>query len=175
MNSLTPDRVIRLFRIARDAGAVTALNVVLPENSDMVSWLKPVLPWTDYFFCNNDEAARITGESDPLAQVQVLQSFGAKTGIVTQGERGAILGNSTRRRRAGVYSVTPVDGTGTGDAFASGFVYGLLRGHSVEQALRFGTAMGASCVRSMGATTGVFNEAELTEFVRTNPLSIESI
>jgi hypothetical protein len=34
--------------------------------------------------------------------------------------------------------------------------------------------MGASCVRSMGATTGVFNASELEEFVKTQPISIEA-
>jgi len=35
--------------------------------------------------------------------------------------------------------------------------------------------MGASCVPSMGATTGVFNSAELAEFVLSNQLEIEAL
>jgi sugar/nucleoside kinase (ribokinase family) len=175
MESLTPERAIRLFELARDAGAMTALNVVLPEGTKTIDWLPSVLPWTDYFFCNNDEAERITDQSDPLRQAEALRTMGAKTAIVTRGECGAILIGPNDRLRVGVYSVKPMDGTGTGDAFASGILYGLLRGHSVAKALTFGTAMGASCVRSMGATTGVFNAKELSEFVRDNQLAIESI
>ena len=175
MESLTAERAIRLFQIARQTGVATALNVVLPENTETMEWLTPVLPWTDFFFCNNDEAGRITGQSDPVRQAEELRNFGAKTAVVTQGDRGVVLISPEARLRAGVYPVQPVDGTGTGDAFASGFLFGLLRGEGLRQSLTFGTAMGASCVRSMGATTGVFNATELIDFVRNHPLSIESI
>ena len=175
MESLTPSQAIRLFRVARESGVITALNVVLPENTDTMTWLNPVLPWTDFFFCNNDEAARITGHTDPIRQSEQLRNLGAKTAIVTQGEQGAILRGPAEHLRAGVYPVQPLDGTGTGDAFASGFLYGLLKDESIRSSLALGTAMGASCVRSMGATTGVFNAAELNEFVRHNSLSINTL
>jgi sugar/nucleoside kinase (ribokinase family) len=175
LDSLTPDRVIRLFKVARAAGVVTVLNVVLSEATDTMEWLNPVLPWTDLFCCNNDEAERITHQVETVRQAEALREIGAKTAIVTQGDRGSILVGPTARLRAGVYRVEPVDSTGTGDAFTSGFVYGLLRGDSVEQCLRLGSAMGASCVRSMGATTGVFNAQELAQFVQSNALSIDSI
>ena len=174
MESLTTERAIRLFQIAREANVITALNVVIPQHSNLGTWLVPVLPWTDYFFCNDDEADRITGESDPIRQAESLHELGAKTAIVTRGDKGAILIGPNARLRAGVYNVTRVDGTGTGDAFASGFLDALLRGEEIAQCLKSGTAMGASCVRSMGATTGVFNSAQLTEFIKTQPLSIES-
>ena len=175
MDSLTPERAVRLFRMARQSGVATALNVVLSETTDTMTWLNPVLPWTDYFFCNNDEARRITNQADPVRQAEALHSLGAKTVIVTQGEHGAILIGTGTRLRLGVYPVEPVDATGTGDAFSAGFLYGVLNGQPVSQSLKLGTAMGASCVRSMGATTGVFNFEELEAFVRANPLEVETI
>ena len=140
----------------------------------MRAWLNPVLPWTDYFFCNNDEAERITGQSGAIEQAKALKELGVKTAIVTQGAQGAILVGDAMKLRSGVYPVQPVDGTGTGDAFASGFLYGLLRGKDLRECLKLGTAMGASCVQSMGATTGVFREQELLDHVRTNTLHVES-
>lgn len=175
MEALTAERAIRLFRIAREAGVVTAFNVVVPESTDVKAWVNPVLPWTDYFFCNDDEGERITGQSDPIRQAESLRKLGAKTAIVTCGERGSILIGPNDRLRAAVYRVQPLDPTGTGDAFASGFLFGLLRGESISQSLKLGTALGASCVRSMGATTGVFDQSELMEFVHCNELAIESI
>lgn len=175
LESLTPDRVIRLFRVARESGVVTMLNVVLSESTDTTKWLEPVLPWTDYFFSNDDEAQRITQQTDPVKQAGALQALGVKTAVVTLGGHGAILFGPDARLRVSVYPVQPIDSTGTGDAFAAGFLYGVLRGEDVRQCLRLGTAMGASCVRSMGATTGVFRADELTEFVRNNPLSMEAL
>lgn len=174
MEAMTPERVMRLFRIAREAGVITGLNVVIPEKTDMRAWLSPVFAWTDYFFCNNDEAEQITGESDVIRQAEALQKLGVRTAVVTHGHRGAVVFSPDQRLRAGVYPVKPIDGTGTGDAFASGFLYGLLRRESLVESLKLGTALGASCVRSMGATTGVFNEHELRDYVAANPLVIES-
>ena len=173
MDSLTPERTVRLFRIARENGIPTALNVVLSDSTDTMAWLNPVLPWTDYFFCNNDEAERITGQTNTVKQAEALRELGAKTAIVTQGEHGSVLIGPKDRLRAGVFHVETVDATGTGDAFSAGFLFGVLRGRTVADCLKLGAAMGASCVQSMGATTGVFNATELSEFVSLNPLDIE--
>ena len=75
---------------------------------------------------------------------------------------------------AAAYPVDCVDGTGGGDAFVAGYLYGLLQAASIGDCLAYGSAMGASCVRSMGATTGVYNRAELERFVRDHPLPIQS-
>jgi sugar/nucleoside kinase (ribokinase family) len=68
-----------------------------------------------------------------------------------------------------------VDGTGGGDAFAAGYIDGMLRGLDAEGCLRNGSAVGASCVRAIGTTTGVFTRLELEAFLRDNPLRIERI
>ena len=174
LDSLTPDRVIRLFRAARQHCVITMLNVVLSETTDTMAWLNPVLPWTDLFITNDDEAERITQQTDPEQQAEGLRKLGATTAIVTRGEQGAVLVGPNDRLKSGIYPVTAIDSTGTGDAFAAGYLYGILQGHEACQCLKFGSALGASCVRSMGATTGVFNAHELNDFVNNNTLSIES-
>jgi sugar/nucleoside kinase (ribokinase family) len=83
-----------------------------------------------------------------------------------------VLVDDRVRLRAGVYPVPFVDGTGGGDAFAAGYIDGMLRGLDAEGCLRVASALGASCVRAVG-TTGVFTRAECDEFVGTHPLSIE--
>ena len=69
-------------------------------------------------------------------------------------------------------SVEFVDGTGSGDAFVSGYIHGLLHGESVPRCLELGSALGASCVQAVGATTSVFRAAELANFVREHPLDL---
>jgi sugar/nucleoside kinase (ribokinase family) len=100
--------------------------------------------------------------------------MGAKTVVITCGGDGAVLASPTHNLQSGVYPVTPIDATGTGDAFLSGFVYGLLENASPQKCLEYGTAMGASCVRSMGATTGVFSAPELNAYVKQSPLTVRS-
>lgn len=171
MRALTPQRAAHLFERARKFGVITALDVVLPERGDFWSQIRPVLPFTDFFFPNNDEAARITGKRDPLKQAAQFVEAGCKTAVVTCGSEGTILQNADGRWRIGVHPVQAVDPTGTGDAFVAGFLYGQIHGHDVLKSLEYGAALGASCVRSLGATTGVFDAAELERFVRRNPLA----
>lgn len=42
------------------------------------------------------------------------------------------------------------DATGAGDLFASGFLYGLVRGLSLEECCRVGSCSGGSVIRSLG-------------------------
>lgn len=174
LEALSPEKVVRMFRLAREAGVITILDVVLPESGDhLLDWISQVLPWTDYFFPNNDESSQLLqGETDPQRQAQRFQELGAKTVVITCGSQGAILASPTARLKSGVYPVTPVDATGTGDAFVSGYVYGILNHAPPEKCLELGTAMGASCVRCMGATTGVFNLPELQRFVGQQSLNV---
>ena len=172
LEALTPECVGRLFRLAREANVTTVLNVVLSEAGSLASWIEAVAPWTDYFFPNNDEAERLSGEADPLQQAQYFRDLGVRTVVVTRGSSGSLLVDADGCLAAGVHSVEVIDGTGTGDAFVSGFLFGLLRGANRAECLQLGTAMGASCVRSMGATTGVFNADELLAFVAAHHLEV---
>lgn len=176
LEALTPDSVVRMFRLARDAGVITILDVVLPDQGDhLLGWIQEVLPWTDYFFPNIDESAQLLGgDCDPMSQVRRFRELGAKTVVITCGGQGALFASSSLRLKSGVYPVDPVDATGTGDAFVSGFVFGLLNGAAPQRCLELGTAMGASCVRCMGATTGVFDDRELLQFVDRHPLYAEA-
>jgi sugar/nucleoside kinase (ribokinase family) len=68
-----------------------------------------------------------------------------------------------------------VDGSGGGDAFDAGYIYGLLRGLDAEGCLRVASALGASCVRAIGTTPGVFTRPECEQFLRDNPLPVERL
>jgi sugar/nucleoside kinase (ribokinase family) len=79
------------------------------------------------------------------------------------------------RLRADSYRMPFVDGTGGGDAFAAGYIAALLQGLGPEESLRMASAVGASCVRAIGTTAGVFTVAECTAFLRANALKIQRI
>jgi len=174
-DSLTPQNVASLFSIARDAGVITVLDVVTPHSGDYRPLLEPLLPVTDLFLPNFDEARLITGLNDPLAQAEVFRAMGAKTVVITCGSDGTVLVSDSVRLRAGSYSVEFVDGTGGGDAFSAGFIHGLLGEEDATCCLRYGSAQGASCVRSIGATTGVFIAEELREYIAAHDLPINNV
>lgn len=172
VDSLSPERVSRLFAMARAAGATTVLDVVLAEPRDYAAWLQPVLPLTDVFLPNNDEAAMLLGESDPLRQAERFHADGAANALVTCGPQGAVLVGRDGHWRSGALRVETVDSTGSGDAFLAGVVHARLDACDWPTALRYGSALGACCVQSPGATTGIPDAVELKRIVDDLPVQV---
>lgn len=175
MPGLEQENLVPVFAEARRAGAKVVLDVVTPGKADYLTRLDKLLPLVDVFLPNNDEGETILGEHDPVRQAEAFRRMGAGAVVITMGGKGAILVNDRLRLRAGVYPIDFVDGSGGGDAFDAGFIYGLLKGLGAEDCLRIASALGASCVRAIGTTPGVFTEPECQEFIRKNALKIERI
>ncbi len=172
MDRVTQEELLPVFAAARRAGARTVLDVVTPGPGNYLPRLDRLLPEVDVFLPNDHEAALITGESDPVRQAERFRDLGARTVIVTLGERGAVLVSDRVRLRSGTYPVEFVDGSGGGDAFAAGYIAGLLRGLDEEGCLRVASALGASCVRAIGTTSSVFTRAECDAFLREHSLAV---
>jgi sugar/nucleoside kinase (ribokinase family) len=168
---LSGENVARLFETARAAGVLTVLDVVV-GGEDVGRMLEPVLSLTDLFMPNEDECRDITGLSDPAEQARRFRELGARCVVVTRGEKGAILCDESRFISMAAHAVEQVDATGGGDAFVAGYVHAHLDGHSPEDCLQYGSALGASCVQAPGATTGVFRADQLAAFVKEHPLPI---
>jgi sugar/nucleoside kinase (ribokinase family) len=175
MHELQAEALAAVFAAARRAGAKTVLDVVTPGPGAYLPQLKPLLPQVDVFLPNNQEAELISGEADPIRQAELFHRLGAKTAIITLGDRGAVLVSAKERWRSATYAVPFVDGSGGGDAFAAGYMLGLLQSQDAAGCLRLGSAVGASCVRAIGTTTGVFTRADCEAFVRDQPLRIEKL
>jgi sugar/nucleoside kinase (ribokinase family) len=175
MENVRPDELAPVFAAAREAGARTVLDVVTPGPAGYLARLEKLLPHVDVFLPNNHEAELICGEKDPVRQAEVFHRLGARTSVVTMGSDGAVLVQEGLRLRAGVYSVPYVDASGGGDAFDAGYIYGLLHGLPPEDCLRVASALGASCVRAIGTTPGVFTRPECEDFLREHTLRVERI
>src|SRR5262245_22233999 len=175
MAGLKPRELAHVFATARGAGVRTVLDVVTPGPADYLAQLRDVLPQVDVFLPNNHEAELIRGEKDPLRQAELFHELGVKTSIITLGGDGAVVVGDGVRLRAGAFAVPFVDGSGGGDAFAAGYIAGLLGDEDVEGCLRLASALGASCVQAVGTTTGVFTRPQCDEFLRTHSLRIERI
>jgi sugar/nucleoside kinase (ribokinase family) len=170
-----PGTLVELFREARAAGVKTVLDVVVPGPGEHWSKLEALLAQTDIFLPNEDEAAAITGLSDPLAQARRFRDAGAGAAVITCGHRGTVLVNDELQIRAGTYPTQFVGGTGAGDAFDAGYIAGLLAGDDPIGCLKWGAALGASCVRSISATQSVFTRDEALAFMSKHELRIERI
>jgi sugar/nucleoside kinase (ribokinase family) len=171
MPGLEPGATADLFRFCRERGVTTFLDVVTSGDFEPSGELEAVLPFVDFFLPNDDEALLLTGRTDPAEQAQALIDLGCRTVVLTLGSRGTLVHDGTGLHRFGAFHVKAVDSSGSGDAFAAGFITAHLRGGTIEDWVRRGSALGASCVLKIGCTEGVFTRTQVEEFLASNRLS----
>ncbi|MDB5350974.1 MAG: sugar kinase, ribokinase [Planctomycetota bacterium] len=172
---LEAEALAEVFRRARSQGTLTVLDVATPGPGQYLRHLRPVLPETDVFLPNTDEADLILGESDPLRQALAFRDLGAKRVVVTKGEHGAIAVSDRICVDVGTFPIEFVDGSGGGDAFDAGYIAGLLDDRDEIGCLTLASAIGASCVRAVGTTAGVFTRDEAEEFLAKHRLRVNPI
>jgi len=167
----------QLFRAAKQRSVKTVLDVVTPPGLAMSrNQLASMLADTDVFLPNDDEAEAMTGLKDPVAQASFLSNLNPACDVViTLGARGAVAVRNKEIIRAGTYSVQSIDESGAGDAFAAGFITGLLEDWSLEKTLSFASVVGASCTSALGCTAGVFTFDKALAFIAQQQLKIERI
>lgn len=172
MPAFRADEFLELLKFCRTKGVLTVVDVVIPQQADCRRELTPLLPYIDYFLPNNDEARVLTGCERPEDQARALLAGGAGTVIITCGRDGAIAARQKECWRTGAFRIEAVDPSGSGDAFSSGIVTGILGGWDLPRMLTYASALGASAVRAVGTTPGVFTAAEAEAFVAANRLDI---
>ena len=177
MPGFSPDDLAQLFREAKRRSLTTVLDVVIPGGCfASVEQIKPVLAYTDVFLPNDDEARALTGQVDPMGQADYLAHLNPDcTVVITLGSHGALARRGPEVIQANTFEMESVDESGAGDAFAAGFITGLLENWSLDHTLRFASAVGASCTRALGCTEGVFHFDEAQSYIAKNPLDIAKI
>lgn len=88
-----------------------------------------------------------------VSEEEIVQSFtrwGARVGIVTLGERGALVSTANGVRRVPALPSKAVDVTGAGDAFSAGFLVAYLRSGDPIEAARFGCATASLVIEETG-------------------------
>lgn len=143
----------RLLAWCRRAG----LTISVDMNDDPTGEWNPsaleLLRHVDVFMPNEDEACRITRESDPESAIRALASQ-VPLLVVKRGRRGALAWRGTEHWIEPGIKVDVVDAVGAGDSFNAGFLHGYLRGWPVEKCLRFGNVAGAYSTTALGGVEG---------------------
>ncbi|WOK97798.1 hypothetical protein Cni_G06506 [Canna indica] len=130
---------------------LASFEMVRDYRSDLIDLLETGN--IDLCFANENEAKElVSGESnvDPEAALCFLAKH-CKWAVVTLGSKGCIAKHGSEVVRVPAIGDThAIDATGAGDLFASGFLYGLVKGLSLEDCCKVGSCSGGSVVRSLG-------------------------
>ncbi|KAK7842712.1 adenosine kinase 2 [Quercus suber] len=144
------------IKIAKQEGLSVSMDLA---SFEMVrNFKKPLLELLesgdiDLCFANEDEATELLrGEQN--ANPEVALEFLAKHcqwAVVTLGPNGCIAKHGKEIVQVpAIGESKAIDATGAGDLFASGFIYGLVKGLSLEECCKVGSCSGGSVIRSLG-------------------------
>lgn len=151
----------RIFRRIKESGRTLAVDMTQPKNGETLHDLRRLLPYMDYFFPNHQEIARLTGESDPVKNAELLVQAGVSCAVIKCGSRGCLMGTKDALLEVPAYPVERVaDTTGAGDSFAAGFLWGLSEGFSLQDCGRLACATASCTVEQFGANSAVTSAGE---------------
>ncbi|HSP72589.1 MAG TPA: sugar kinase [Gaiellaceae bacterium] len=151
LDALDGEPTAALLAEARRRGLHTSLDTVF-DGSGRWERVLPALPHCDLVTPGLEEARAVTGERDPARAAERLRELGAGVAAVTGGPEGCWVSGLGH---VAASPVEAVDGTGAGDAFAAGFLYGRLAGRPLDWCARFANAAGALATTAVGAFEGV--------------------
>jgi sugar/nucleoside kinase (ribokinase family) len=161
---MLPDGFADVFRRAREHGLTVSLDPACDPEFEWKSGLRETLPFVDVFLPNETELRGITGEDDPEAGLRALAGI-CGLPVVKLGASGAMALYEGHALRVPAPTVTPLDPTGAGDNFNSGFLHAWLQNRPLAEALRLGVACGSFATRAMGGTGAQATEEEAFELL----------
>ena len=124
------------------------------------------LPLIDYITPNEDEARFCTGEDEPDKMADVFLEKGARAVIIKLGGKGCYFKSREKVIYLPAYEIPVKDATGAGDNFLAGLSSELIRGSSIEDALKFAGACGAICTTAVGSGTALKSREQVLDLVK---------
>lgn len=127
-----------------------------------INEIKPILKKTFVFLPNENEIRILTNQNYEIGAKELIK-LGISIIAVKLGHKGCYVTNGKED-----YLIPPLkkkakDSTGAGDAFCSGFIYGLLHERDIYECGRLGNFIASCCIEKYGARTGLPTKREFTE------------
>ena len=162
----TPHDALACARMAREAKAHGAIISIDIDN--LFDGVSEMIPLVDIFISSAEFPEKLVGiknEKDALREIK--SRFGCPVVGMTLGANGSLILCENEFIETSGFEVPNGcrDTTGAGDAFRVGFLYGFLKGESVEDAARAANAVAALKCRELGARTALPDENELREML----------
>jgi sugar/nucleoside kinase (ribokinase family) len=145
---------LKAAKIAHDAGRMIALT--LSDSFCVDRWRDEFLGLirsgtVDLLFANETELHALYQTADFDTALGALRTD-ARLAVVTRSEKGCVVVSRENTQAVHAYPVERVvDTTGAGDLFAAGFLFGLAREQTEEDAARLGALAAAEIIQHLGA------------------------
>lgn len=154
---------VRLAREAKRNGTIVSIDL-----DNLFPGVEELLPLVDVLITSAELPGRMLGVADKEAALRAMhERYGSSVVGITLGEAGSLIYCGGEFVRTSGFPVPGgcKDTTGAGDSFRAGFLYGLVRGETVEESARMANAVASLKCRAVGARTSLPRVDELMRMV----------
>ncbi len=147
------DLMMAALKAANKAGSLIALDLasfeVVRASKDIIDDI--IKEYVDILIANEDEAKAYTGLDDEQKAIEKM-ALNVTYAVLKVGDRGSLVSYNNKIIPIKPMSKkAPKDTTGAGDLWASGFLFGLAHGFSIEKSGQIASACGYEVCQVMGA------------------------
>ena len=158
------DLIARAVQMAKAAGCIISIDMasynVVESNAAFLNNL--VEKYVDIVFANESESRAFTKCDDPVEGLRELSKM-CSIAVVKVGKDGSWVRSGEEQIFIPAWPANPIDGTGAGDTYAAGFLYGLAQDLPLKTCGEIGSIIAAKVVEVVGTKIDIprWREAKL--------------
>lgn len=155
-----------LFKMAKEAGLSTSLDVQWDPAEQWDFDFKKILPSVDVFLPNELELLNLTQKDSIDTALNEIRDYG-KLILVKKGKNGSLLSYDNKIVNGKSFlNESVIDAIGAGDSFNAGFIFKFIQGFAFEDCQTFGNLIGAISTTKPGGTTAFINLQETMKIAK---------
>lgn len=160
------DLLLKASKLAKENGLKISLdlasyNVV----EDNLEFLKSYInDFVDIIFANEEESKAFTGKEPEESLDELAKS--CEIAVVKVGKEGSFIKAGNETNTVKPIEANPVDTTGAGDAYAAGFLYGLVNDYSLSKCGQIGSILAGKVIEVVGAKMDEEKWQEIFDLVK---------
>jgi ribokinase len=136
-------------------------------------YLRKLLRKVNILILNYKEAQLISKKKKINELLKFFIDVSIETVVITGGDKGAYAYDGKVYYYIKPHKIKILETTGAGDAFASGFIAGLIKKNNIEFALQLGLANAESVISHYGAKNKLLRYSEALRIIKKNPGKIK--
>lgn len=165
----------KMAAYAKKNNIKVALNISEYLARKGITFLSKLLKNVDVFVLNLYESSLLTGKDDIKEIFKKIHSYGPKIVAITSGSDALYVSDNGEVYKAKPHKIKIVETTGAGDAFAASFVTGLIKGKSVEMAIKLGVHNAQSVISYHGAKNKLLRWDEIMKLDKKRDVKVTMV
>jgi sugar/nucleoside kinase (ribokinase family) len=157
------EKIIPVYKELKKDGTILVLDTGYSDDMSIEKH-RELIEIADYYTPNIDETEKLTGTRDYKEALKILGEYFEKP-VVKLGKLGCAGYDKDYFVVDNIDEFKCIDATGAGDAFLSGFIYGLYNDFDFKQCILAGNITGGKCVTGVGCLTEYINENQIGEYL----------